>query len=64
VDELAKNASIHFNVQPVKDGLYGSMVGGEWNGMIGELLKNVRKTLPRGLKHCNYCRKSKKFSSQ
>ena len=42
LDELKKNTSIEFTpVTPVPDGKYGSRVGRDWNGMIGELKHNV-----------------------
>ena len=44
LDELSKNTSLDFTVKAVADGKYGTMEGGRWNGMIGELTRDVRIT--------------------
>ena len=41
LDELASNATLHFAITPVDDGKYGSRENGDWNGMIGELSRDV-----------------------
>ncbi|XP_023222589.1 glutamate receptor ionotropic, kainate 2-like isoform X1 [Centruroides sculpturatus] len=40
VEELAKIANFSFKFQAVADGQYGTFENGEWNGMIGELIRN------------------------
>jgi len=42
LDELSDTTDIDFTVTPVADGHYGALVAGDWNGMIGELVHNVR----------------------
>ena len=43
--EVAQRVGIDYIIQPVKDGKYGSEdENGEWNGMIGELIRGVRST--------------------
>lgn len=42
LDLLSRELGFTFAVELVKDGKYGdSNDGGKWNGMIGELLRNV-----------------------
>ena len=43
--EVAQRVGIDYIIQPVKDGKYGSEdENGEWNGMIGELIRGVSST--------------------
>ena len=42
-EELAGWLGINFEIRPVKDGKYGSKDENDtWNGMVGELVRNVR----------------------
>ena len=41
LDIVSRNTSIDFTVKAVADGRYGTLEGGHWNGMIGELKNNV-----------------------
>jgi len=44
--DLSSNTSIDLTpVTPVADGKYGEMERGVWNGMIKELIDNVRETI-------------------
>ena len=51
--QLARELNINFEIRPVKDGKYGSKDENDtWNGMVGELVRNVRISL---LFCCNMC---------
>ncbi|XP_055926378.1 glutamate receptor ionotropic, kainate 2-like isoform X2 [Argiope bruennichi] len=39
LEKLSEKFGFKFIIQPVKDGGYGALKDGEWNGMVGELLK-------------------------
>ena len=40
--KIAKEVNIQYEIQPVKDGKYGSRdENGTWNGMVGELVRSV-----------------------
>ncbi len=39
--KVADLVSIQYLIVPVKDGAYGSEKNGSWNGMVGELVRNV-----------------------
>lgn len=42
---VAKIANFDYIIQPVKDGAYGTRGDdGSWNGMIGELIREVSST--------------------
>lgn len=41
--EVARIINIDYRIRPVKDGAYGRKGDdGQWNGMIGELIREVR----------------------
>ena len=40
--EIADDIGFEYQIHLVKDGNYGAEKDGEWNGMIGELIKGVR----------------------
>ena len=45
---LAKKVGFKFKVQIVKDGKYGGVnEDGSWNGMVGELLRQVHVFRPK-----------------
>ena len=45
-EALARELKIPFEIRPVKDGKYGSKDENDtWNGMVGELVRNVRISL-------------------
>ena len=39
--EIAEKANIEYQFHTVRDGKYGAQEGGNWNGMVGELLDRV-----------------------
>ena len=39
---IREKANINYKFQTVRDGKYGAKVNGNWNGMVKELLDNVR----------------------
>ena len=43
--EIAKMCQFSYTLQLVSDGYYGSVHNGKWNGMVGELLRNVSNLL-------------------
>ena len=44
LEEIAKKQNIEYEFQTVRDGKYGALVGGRWNGMVGEILYNVSES--------------------
>lgn len=48
VKKVAEQVKFNYTVEIVKDGKYGAASGdGEWDGMIGELIRNVSRTTDR-----------------
>lgn len=44
--EVARIVGIDYLIQPVKDAAYGKRLDdGSWNGMIGEIIREVRSLL-------------------
>lgn len=43
IHELSLMLGFNYTFEIQLDGVYGSPVNGEWNGMIKELLEHVRK---------------------
>ena len=43
LEKLSERFGFKFIINPVKDGRYGDDKTGDWNGMIGELLRRVCK---------------------
>jgi len=43
--KIADTIEFRYRIVPVKDDKYGSLENGTWNGMVGELIRNV----------CTYC---------
>ena len=42
-EEIAKKCKFSYTLRLVMDGAYGALLdNGEWNGMVGELSRNVR----------------------
>ncbi|GBN79480.1 Glutamate receptor ionotropic, kainate 2 [Araneus ventricosus] len=42
LEKLSEKFGFKFIINPVKDGGYGNLKDGEWNGMVGELLRRLR----------------------
>ncbi|GBN48069.1 Glutamate receptor ionotropic, kainate 2 [Araneus ventricosus] len=42
LEKLSERFGFKFIINPVKDGGYGNLKDGEWNGMVGELLRRLR----------------------
>lgn len=45
LEKLSEQFGFKFVITPVKDGRYGDNKSGDWNGMIGELLRRVSMTM-------------------
>lgn len=43
IHELSLMLGFNYTFMLQKDGVYGSMVNGQWNGMVKELLEYVRR---------------------
>ncbi len=43
LDEIARIRKFNYTIMEVKDGAYGSMENNQWNGMVGELVRGVRR---------------------
>lgn len=41
VNEIAKMLNFTYKINQVKDKQFGGLVNNSWNGMIGELMRNV-----------------------
>lgn len=42
IHELSLMLGFNYTFRIQEDGVYGSAVGGQWNGMVKELLEHVR----------------------
>jgi len=41
--QIAEQIGFRYRIVPVKDGKYGALEeSGQWNGMVGELIRHVR----------------------
>lgn len=49
LERLSKDLGFTYTIHAVKDGRYGSEVNGTWDGMIGEIIRNVIHSLPLSL---------------
>lgn len=45
LEKLSERFGFKFIIAPVKDGRYGDDKTGDWNGMVGELLRRVNINL-------------------
>jgi len=44
MEQLSQRVGFNYEISLVRDGKYGSRIeNGSWNGMIGELTRNVRR---------------------
>ena len=39
--KIAEVVGFSFEIKPVQDGKYGAIENGTWNGMVGELIREV-----------------------
>ena len=43
-EKIAAQIEFRYKIVPVKDGKYGALEdNGQWNGMVGELIRHVRR---------------------